>query len=170
MDLLLARRRMLRRQSTEAERVLWRTLRMRQFRRLKFRRQHPLGPYIVDFYCASRRLVVELDGGRHFTAEGKAYDQRRTDYLASRGVQVFAVHQSRSTYEHRSRIGRAVAACGRLILEVPLTSPTKASISWLMINSMSPRPAKRGEGEGEGRSATTKALLPKNPATPMPFL
>jgi very-short-patch-repair endonuclease len=88
MDLLLARRRMLRRQSTEAERVLWRLLRMRQFRRLKFRRQHPLGPYIVDFYCASRRLAVELDGGQHFTAEGKAYDQWRTDYLASRGVQV----------------------------------------------------------------------------------
>ena len=61
---------------------------MRQFRDLKFRRQHPVGPYIVDFYCAIRRLAVELDGGQHFTVEGQAYDRRRTAYLAAQGVAV----------------------------------------------------------------------------------
>jgi type I restriction enzyme M protein len=63
-------------------------LRSRHFLGLKFRRQHPVGPYIVDFYCAERGLAVELDGGQHFTIECQAYDQRRTDYLAMRGVSV----------------------------------------------------------------------------------
>jgi very-short-patch-repair endonuclease len=88
MDTALARRRALRGLSTEAENLLWRLLRSRQFLSFKFRRQHPVGPYIVDFYCAARRLAIELDGGQHFTAEGQAYDQRRTAYLTARGVRV----------------------------------------------------------------------------------
>ena len=88
MDTALARRRALRGLSTDAERLLWRLLRMRQLLGLKFRRQHPVGHYIVDFYCADRRLAVELDGGQHFTVEGLAYDRRRTAYLAGRGIHV----------------------------------------------------------------------------------
>jgi very-short-patch-repair endonuclease len=88
MDKSLVRRRVLRGRATDAERLLWRLLRTRQFVGLKFRRQHPVGPYIVDFYCADRRLVVELDGGQHFTVEGQAYDRRRTEYLAARGIRV----------------------------------------------------------------------------------
>jgi type I restriction enzyme M protein len=88
MEMALARRRALRGRATEAERLLWRLLRSRQFLDLKFRRQHPIGPYIVDFYCAHRRLAVELDGGQHFTLEGQAYDRRRTAYLARRGIRV----------------------------------------------------------------------------------
>lgn len=84
----LTRRRALRGLATDAERFLWRLLRTRQFFGLKFRRQHSVGPYIVDFYCAGRRLAVELDGGQHFTVEGQAYDRRRTEYLASQGVRV----------------------------------------------------------------------------------
>jgi very-short-patch-repair endonuclease len=88
MDIALARRRALRGRATDAERLLWRLLRSRQFLELKFRRQHPVGPYILDFYCADRRLAVELDGGQYFTVEGQAYDQRRNDYLARRGIRV----------------------------------------------------------------------------------
>ena len=88
METALARRRALRGRATDAERLLWRLLRTRQFVGLKFRRQHPVGHYIVDFYCADRRLAVELDGGQHFTVEGQAYDRRRTAYLATRGVRV----------------------------------------------------------------------------------
>ena len=66
--------------ATEAERLLWRLLRGRQFAGVKFRRQHPVGPYILDFYSAERRLAVELDGGQHFTAEGQAYDGSRSDF------------------------------------------------------------------------------------------
>ena len=88
MDIARTRRRALRGRQTDAERLLWRLLRTRQFQGMKFRRQHPVGPYIVDFYCADRRLAVELDGGQHFTVEGLAYDRRRAEYLASRGVSV----------------------------------------------------------------------------------
>jgi very-short-patch-repair endonuclease len=88
MENALARQRELRGRATDAERLLWRLLRSRQFLGLKFRRQHPVGPYIVDFYCAVRKLVVELDGGQHFTIEGQAYDRRRTEYLAMRGIRV----------------------------------------------------------------------------------
>jgi len=88
METALARRRALRERSTDAERFLWRLLRTRQFVGLKFRRQHSVGPYIIDFYCADRRVAVELDGGQHFTLEGQAYDRRRTAYLAMRGIRV----------------------------------------------------------------------------------
>ena len=60
---LLERARALRREATDAERFLWSLLRNRQFLGLKFRRQHPLGGYIVDFYCHEARLGIELDGG-----------------------------------------------------------------------------------------------------------
>jgi very-short-patch-repair endonuclease len=61
----LSRARHLRKSSTEAERHLWRLLRARQIHGLKFRRQHPIGPYIADFYCATYRLIIEVDGGQH---------------------------------------------------------------------------------------------------------
>ncbi|HYM32675.1 MAG TPA: endonuclease domain-containing protein [Candidatus Cybelea sp.] len=59
----MARR--LRRDSTEAERKLWSALRDRQLFRFKFRRQQPIGSFIVDFVCQEKRLVIELDGGQH---------------------------------------------------------------------------------------------------------
>ena len=86
-DQLPARRRRLRRESTNAERVLWRALRARQIG-AKFRRQHPLGHYIVDFYCRAARLVIELDGGQHYEPEHAAYDARRTRELVARGEAV----------------------------------------------------------------------------------
>jgi len=55
---------------------------------VKFRRQQGIGPYIVDFYCAEYALVIELDGDSHYTAEAKAYDCARTDFLGSKGFRV----------------------------------------------------------------------------------
>jgi very-short-patch-repair endonuclease len=92
MVVALARRRSLRQHATNAEKLLWNRLRARQFLGLKFRRQHPVGPYIVDFYCAVFRVAVELDGGQHFTPRGAvAYDERRTAYLADHGVRVVRI-------------------------------------------------------------------------------
>ncbi len=88
MDVSLARRRALRHACTDAEAVLWARLRGRRFAGLKFRRQHPCGPYILDFYCPERRLAVELDGGQHFDPETQRYDQRRTAYLSRRDIKV----------------------------------------------------------------------------------
>ena len=81
-----SRARKLRSNATTAERVLWYHLRCRRLAGFKFRRQHVIGGYIVDFVCLSRRLIVELDGGQH--AERAAYDRRRTRYLVSRGYRV----------------------------------------------------------------------------------
>ncbi len=80
------RARELRKSLTEAERALWRHLRYRQMAGCKFRRQFPVGPYIVDFVCLEKRLVIELDGGQH---SGKAeYDSARTEWLEAQGSRV----------------------------------------------------------------------------------
>ena len=80
------RARELRKQLTEAEKTLWRHLRLRQIGGYKFRRQQPLGPYVVDFVCFEKQLIVELDGGHH--SEQLAYDADRTAWLGSQGYRV----------------------------------------------------------------------------------
>ncbi len=76
----------LRRNQTDAEKLLWYHLRNRAPAGFKFRRQHPIGPFIVDFVCQERRLITELDGGQH--ASQVEADRRRTHYLESRGFKV----------------------------------------------------------------------------------
>lgn len=78
----------LRGQLTDCERLLWRQLRNRGLAGFKFRRQHPCPPYVLDFYCAELRLVVELDGGQHFDEAGLAKDRLRTAYLQHHGLEV----------------------------------------------------------------------------------
>ena len=80
------RSRALRKAQTEAERALWRELRLRQFSGYKFRRQHPVGRYIVDFACVETGLCIELDGSQH--AQAADYDAARTAFLHSRGFEV----------------------------------------------------------------------------------
>ena len=76
-------RKELRNKGTIAERVLWLSLRNSQFEGRKFRRQESIGKYIVDFYCASEKLIIELDGAGHYTPEGMQYDKERSKYLES---------------------------------------------------------------------------------------
>ncbi len=78
--------RALRSNPTEAERALWKHLRVRQIEGHKFRRQQPLGRYIVDFVCLEKRLIVELDGGQH--AEQVRSDTNRTAWLEAQGFRV----------------------------------------------------------------------------------
>ncbi len=80
------RARRLRSDITDAEKYLWAGLRDRQLCGAKFRRQHPIGPFITDFCCVERGLVVELDGGQH--AEQGAADQRRTGAIETQGYRV----------------------------------------------------------------------------------
>jgi very-short-patch-repair endonuclease len=79
--IMISRARELRRTATPAERKLWSALRGKQLHGLKFRRQHPLPPYILDLYCHEKRLVVELDGGQHNEVARTAYDLERTAWL-----------------------------------------------------------------------------------------
>jgi very-short-patch-repair endonuclease len=70
-------RRSLRQVMTDAEAVLWEELRNKKFRDLKFKRQHSIGNYIVDFYCANPRLIIEVDGAVHSEKEQKGKDEHR---------------------------------------------------------------------------------------------
>jgi adenine-specific DNA-methyltransferase len=76
----------LRRNQTEAEQRLWYFFRARRFDDHKFRRQKPMGPYVVDFCCVKARLIIEIDGGQH--AERTKADQERTNYLNRQGFRV----------------------------------------------------------------------------------
>ncbi|MDD4964002.1 MAG: endonuclease domain-containing protein [Gallionella sp.] len=78
--------RQLRREMTDTEQFLWRHLRMRQVRGVKFRRQHPVGKYVLDFACLEKQVAVELDGSQHI--ENAAKDEVRTAWLAAQGWQV----------------------------------------------------------------------------------
>ncbi|MGH8491773.1 MAG: endonuclease domain-containing protein [Moraxellaceae bacterium] len=79
------RSRVLRRKMTDAERLLWQKIRASQFMGLKFRRQYPLGPYIVDFICLEQKLVIEVDGSQHADS---AEDVARDAWLGSQGFKV----------------------------------------------------------------------------------
>ena len=83
-----ARARRLRRDATDAERALWRRLRGKQLEGLKFRRQHAVGRFVLDFYCHECRLAVELDGGQHGEAAHRRRDDTRTAFLERKGVAV----------------------------------------------------------------------------------
>jgi len=83
---MTSRARRLRGNMTDAEYRLWHALRRDQIG-VSFRRQHPVGPYTLDFYCPTLRLAVEVDGGQH-SEQTKTADERRTHWLASKGIEV----------------------------------------------------------------------------------
>jgi very-short-patch-repair endonuclease len=105
----VARARELRIASTEAERRLWEKLRNRQLAGFKFRRQRPIGRYIVDFVCIEARLIVELDGGQH--AES-ARDRLRDASLAAAGYRVLRIWNSEMMDHPESVLIRIAAALG----------------------------------------------------------
>ena len=84
MSIIRARR--LRKNLTDAEQLLWRRLRRKQIAGHRFRRQAPIGPYVVDFVCHDRKIVIELDGGQH--ADQVEQDARRDKLLAEQGFRV----------------------------------------------------------------------------------
>jgi very-short-patch-repair endonuclease len=87
-QVLKSRRKELRNNSTPAEKLLWSILQHSNLGGYKFRRQHSVGAYILDFYCPSEKLAVELDGNSHFTDEAIDYDLERTAYLNALNIKV----------------------------------------------------------------------------------
>ena len=73
---------------TEAERLLWEKIRGKQLKGYQFYRQKTIGNYIVDFYCPKAKLVIELDGGQHYTSEGRTKDWARDGYMKDIGLRV----------------------------------------------------------------------------------
>ena len=78
--------RQLRRDQTEPEKLLWYCVRNRRLRGLKFRRQYPIGPYVLDLYCHEYKLCVELDGGQHYESAGIQHDEKRQAFLNSHNI------------------------------------------------------------------------------------
>ncbi len=89
--LLCSRARKLRQDATDAERLLWALLRNRQMAGRKFRRQHPYGRYVLDFYCDEARLAIELDGDQHAEDEHAQRDATRDAYLRGEGIRVLRI-------------------------------------------------------------------------------
>ena len=85
------KRRALRRRSTEAERLLWQAVRNRQLLGYKFRRQHSVGPYVLDFYCPELKLAIEVDGISHDTPEAREYDKRRQAIIETYGIRFLRI-------------------------------------------------------------------------------
>jgi very-short-patch-repair endonuclease len=117
----------LRTRATDAERRLWARLRNRRLLGVKFRRQDPVGPYIVDFCSRELKLIVELDGGQHATQA--EYDAKRTEYLEASGYRVVR-------FWNNDVLRDAEAVVERIAR---------------LVGDPSPRPSPQG-GEGEGPS------------------
>ena len=130
------RARELRKNLTDTERLVWAALRGRRFAGFKFRRQMPLGSYIVDFVCLDRRLVIELDGGQH--TRQADYDQRRTEWLRSQGFRVvrFWNHEVLQDWE------------------------TVAEVIWRELQT--PHTPDPSPARGEGRVTDTRASAPSS--------
>jgi very-short-patch-repair endonuclease len=103
------RARAMRAAMTESETQLWRVLRDRRLQGLKFRRQVPIGSYIVDFLCIEKMLVVEADGSQHGDS---AYDQRRDAWLEAQGYKVVRFWNLDILRERQSVLDTIAAKCG----------------------------------------------------------
>ena len=123
-----AKARQLRRDMTNAEHRLWSRLRGAQLGGFSFRRQHPMGPYVADFYCAKAKLVVELDGGQHSTGSNMKRGEARDIWLAGRGIRTlrFWNHEVNENIEGVLERTQEIAAAR--IGERPITrTPTQPS-------------------------------------------
>ena len=146
-----SRARQLRKDSTQAELTLWRHVRGRQLAGWKFRRQVPLGQYIVDFVCFERRLIVELDGGHH--QDQAVYDNHRTEWLESQGFRVLRFWNN-EVLGQLEAVGQAIlrsagAPFGRVVpAPRPSPSPQPSPVKGEGEEPPSPRPSPvKGEGE-----------------------
>lgn len=99
-----AHRKELRNYGTPAEATFWKLLKDKQIEGLKFRRQHSVGCYILDFYCPSIRLGIELDGEVHVSTQAKDYDERRTRYLMNEKEMIILRFENRTVFENPSQI------------------------------------------------------------------
>jgi len=97
----------LRQESNIAEKILWNKLRAKKFLDYKFRRQVPIGRYIVDFLCVQQKLIIEIDGDSHYQDGAQEYDKKRDAYLLSQGFQVLRV-SNRQTLNDSEAVFRQI--------------------------------------------------------------
>ena len=109
---LKEKRKALRNNLTTAEAILWNHLKGSQLEDRKFRRQHSINHYILDFYCPSEKLAIELDGAYHFTEEGQQKDQKRDADLMELGVRVIRF-ENNEVLEHLEGVLEKIKGCFR---------------------------------------------------------
>jgi very-short-patch-repair endonuclease len=119
------RARELRVNTTLPERRLWARLRGAQMEGLSFRRQHPVGPYILDFYCPTAKVAIELDGDQHGTDAALAYDAARTRFINGKGIRVIRF----SNYDLMKNFDAVLEAIYRAVKETPTRSARRAPTS-----------------------------------------
>jgi len=102
-EILKDTRKVLRKNLTKAEAILWKALKNKQIDGRKFRRQHSVGNYILDFYCPSEKLNIELDGMPHFTIIGEKKDKKRDEYLRTLGIKIIRF-ENRDIYNNLSGV------------------------------------------------------------------
>jgi very-short-patch-repair endonuclease len=100
----------LRKDMTDAENMLWLKLRRKQLKGHQFYRQKIIGKYIVDFYCPKANLVIELDGGQHYSEAGKTKDRTRDDVLIKMGVKVLRF-SDRDVFENIDGVMEEIWSC-----------------------------------------------------------
>ncbi|HCN62428.1 MAG TPA: hypothetical protein DIT33_03415 [Pseudomonas sp.] len=115
--------RRLRVEQTDCELHLWQKIRARQLLNLKFRRQHPCPPFVLDFYCVELKLAIELDGGQHFDAQSLACDRRRTAYLQGLGITVLRF-DNRQVLEQMNEVLEEVHRVAGRMLKAPSPQPS----------------------------------------------
>ena len=97
----------LRKNQTEAERRMWYFLRSRRFKEIKFRRQQPIGPYIIDFISFEQKIIIELDGSQHFKPKNLAYDLIRDKFFTDQGYKVLRF-TNYELFENREEVFNAI--------------------------------------------------------------
>jgi len=100
----------LRRNMTDAENMLWLRLRRKQLKGHQFYRQKVIGRYIVDFYCPKANLVIEIDGGQHYSEIGKTKDRTRDDVLIKMGIKVLRF-SDRDVFENMGGVMEGIWSC-----------------------------------------------------------
>lgn len=136
----------LRKNQTDAENLLWQLLRNRRIADAKFRRQHPIGNYIADFYCHEHKLIIELDGSQHHTEAGKAKDAQRDAFMAQQGLRVLR-------FDNRQMLTETEAVL-QVIHDALIPSPSPTGR-----RELSP-------AEQSGKSALSSATAQKSPNPP----
>ena len=94
---------------TDSERILWNHLRAKRMNNLKFRRQQPIGNYIVDFICFEKKLIIEVDGGQHM--ENEETDLKRTQWLKENGYQVIRFWNNEVLHNCRGVLEEVLKYC-----------------------------------------------------------
>ena len=102
-DHMIGRARSLRKRMTKVERIIWQELRGKKLKGYYFRRQHPIGWYVADFYCAELNLVIEIDGPVHDKEQQKLYDLKRDQFMIEQGLTVVRI-KAGEVYENLDKV------------------------------------------------------------------